>query len=53
MNKTRIGIGVVAASCAAVLQAGQFSDDFVAAARKGSYLSSYAKEFIEVVRSFV
>ncbi len=27
--------------------------DFVAAARKGSYLSSYAKEFIEVVRSFV
>ena len=36
---TRIGIGIVAAGCAAALQAGQVSDDFVAAAR-----AAYAKD---------
>ena len=34
-----MGICIVAASCAAVLQAGQVSDDFVAAAR-----AAYAKD---------
>ena len=46
MNKTRIGIGVVAASCAAVLQAGQFSDDFVAAARAAYAKDEFCRESI-------